>query len=176
MCNDLKIAGPSVERAIPELCNYLHIASFLGLALVCFTQTYTGRSRLSPINLSPILNQTAAGRHLQTAIWQTASDRWCLADGVWQTGASGRRHLDGVCRRCLPDGRLADATRQPSGRRCLTVCQTAVWQPDVVCQTASARQAASDVWQTADITRRRLTDGVWQTTASGRPRLADGVC
>ncbi len=45
MRNDLQIVGPSVERAIPELCNYLHIASFLGLALVCFTLTYTGRSR-----------------------------------------------------------------------------------------------------------------------------------
>ncbi len=53
MCNDLQIVWLSVERAIPELCNYLHIVSFLGLALVCFTQTYTGRSRWGKVDFSP---------------------------------------------------------------------------------------------------------------------------
>ncbi len=147
---------------------------------MCFTQTYTGRSRCLPSSAVRHLPDLPDGvcQTCQTAVcqtptdavcrlavwqvWQTLSDRCCLTDGVWQTTASSRPCLaPRPARRHLPDGRL------PSGRQRLA---DSVWQmascrrrlpdgrlPDA-CQTPSARQRLA-VWQ------------VWQMP-SCRPRLA----
>ncbi len=89
------------------------------------------------------------------------------SDGVWQM-ASARRHLaDGVCQtvwqRCLPDAPSArQSGRGPSGRRHLAdaVCQTRCLQG--VCQTPRLPDSLAEG---------HLADGIWQTQC-----LADGVC
>ncbi len=199
MRNDLYIDfGLSVERAIPELCNYLHLASFLGLARVFYTNLHweksMGGSRLFPHlktyrSLVPRLYpRTQTNCNVKRdGVWQVwPSARYRLADGVWQTESSRRR---------LPDGRLEDATSAAaSGRRrlpngCLARwlfarrrLADAVWQR-AVWQTASGRHGVcclpDDIWQTLSgrgpSGRRHPADGIWQTRRlpSARRHLTD---
>ncbi len=122
---------------------------------MCFTRTYTGRSRWGKVDFSPILN----------AVWQMASGRsgsqmprladWSPAHRVCRL-ASGRRGKTPSARQHLADAasgrrRLADVAsgRRPSGRRHLAggaVCRMPssrrrlpdrVWQMASGCQTAS---------------------------------------
>ncbi len=126
MRNDLQNVGPSVERAIPELWNYLHIASFLGLDLACFTRTYTRRSRWGKINFPPILKHTRVKPSLVPRLYPRT--RWHLADSVCQTASLA----DGVWLPDLPDS----VCQTPSARWRLT---DVVWQ-------APSDSLADTVW------------------------------
>ncbi len=188
-----------LERTIPELCSYLHVASFLGLVLVCFTRTYTGRSRWGKVDLSPLLNAVwqpdtvCQTPRLLNTVWHTLR----LADTVWQT-ASRRicQTPDPVCQ--MP--RLIEAVCQTL-RLVDAIWQTAIWQladgvsqrlPDTRRQTPSARNR---IWQTIWLTasarrhlpdatsaRRHLPDsrlsarrGVWQTWHQPDGQLVDAT-
>ncbi len=146
MRNDLWIVGPSVERAIPDLCNYLHIASFLGLAPV-FTNLHLeksmGESRLFPINFSPILKHSGVKPSLVPRLYPcTQTNCNVKRDAVWHK-ASGR------------------SGRRPSGRRLLDAASArrSAWQTgfDDVCQTGCA------VWQTPRLADGHLAYDVYQT-------------
>ncbi len=169
----------NTKTTIPELCNYLHIASFLGLALVCFTRTYTGRSQWGKVDFSPILKHTGVKpsgalpsysdqlrrktRRRLAARRQTPSGRRRVWHGVCQmaiysTPSARRRVAGAICqavsgRRVVwqtPSGRGPSARRHlPDGRLPDAVCQTLRLPEGRLPDTASGRRCLMAVWQVA---------------------------
>ncbi len=132
-----------------------------------------GKSRLSPIDFSPIIKHTGIKPSLVPRLYPRSQTNCNVKrNGVCQTASArpARQHLSDSLGRHGVWQTMPDAVSQASSAK--AVCQTP-HLPDAVCQTA----LADGVWQTVCQTppakvvwqTRRLADAICQTPSSRRP-------